>query len=217
MSDAHIVPQDALDLGFGSVVETMVLLYMSVTGGNDWIQYYKVFQQLQSYYHWLYLGFIFFFTFALFNILTALFVEKAVAASRPDRQQQMSLERRKFAEQAAELCELFSKMDRDNNGRITKEEFVECMEDGDIISYMLSVGLDVYDANYLFELVADSSGELEISRFVDGCMAVKGTASALDIQKQLAHIEHLERKLDSWEVEYWPALMSFAAGVHLRL
>ena len=204
-------------LGFGSVVETMVSLYMSVTGGNDWIQYYRLFEKLQSFYHWLYLIFIFFFTFALFNILTALFVEKAVAASRPDRQQQMVMERRKFAEQAGELRELFSTMDKDHNGRITKEEFMECMQDGDVISYMLSVGLDVYDAKYLFELVADSAGELEISRFVDGCMAVKGAASALDVQKQLAHLEHVENKLKDWEKQYWPAMMNFAAGVHIKL
>ena len=108
-------------------------------------------------------------------------------------------------------------MDKDQSGRITQEEFLECMRDSEILSYMLSVGLDVYDAQYLFELVADNQGELEISRFVDGCMAVKGAASALDVQKQLAHIEQVEHKLEAWEKEYWPALMSFASGVHLKL
>eukprot|EP00439_Symbiodinium_sp_Y106_P061797 s2444_g9.t1 len=217
LSDAVFPASDAKQLGFGSVADTMVLLYMSVTGGTDWHLYYDLLKMLGSFYHWLYLGFIFFFTFALFNILTATFVEKAVDASRPDRQQQMVLERRKFAEQAAELRELFSKMDRDNNGRITKEEFDECLEDGEVLSHMLSVGLDVYDAHYLFELVADQTGELEISRFVDGCMAVKGSASALDIQKQMVLIAQLESRLDSWEKDYWPPIMSFAAGVHLKL
>ncbi|CAE7730453.1 Scn11a [Symbiodinium sp. CCMP2456] len=217
LSDAVFPASDAKQLGFDSVGDTMVLLYMSVTGGTDWHLYYDLLKMLDSFYHWLYLGFIFFFTFALFNILTATFVEKAVDASRPDRQQQMVLERRKFAEQAAELRELFSKMDRDNNGRITKDEFDECLEDGEVLSHMLSVGLDVYDAHYLFELVADQTGQLEISRFVDGCMAVKGSASALDIQKQMVLIGQLESRLDSWEKDYWPPMMSFAAGVHLKL
>ncbi|CAJ1446458.1 unnamed protein product, partial [Effrenium voratum] len=54
-------------------------------------------------YHWLFVGFTFFFTFALVNILTALFVEKAVEAGRPDRDRKILEQRKKFAAQAEEL------------------------------------------------------------------------------------------------------------------
>ena len=62
-------------------------------------------------YPWLWLLFIFLFTFALVNILTALFVEKAVEGAKPEREYRILHERKKLVEQAAELRELFFKID----------------------------------------------------------------------------------------------------------
>jgi len=62
-------------------------------------------------YPWLWLLVIFLFTFALVNILTALFVEKAVEGAKPEREYRILHERKKLVEQAAELRELFFKID----------------------------------------------------------------------------------------------------------
>ena len=47
-----------------------------------------------------------------------------------------------------------------------------------------------------------TQGVLRVTRhrgFVDGCMAIKGSATALDMQKQLYYIQELSRTLQTWE------------------
>ena len=191
---------------FGSVVQTMLSLYMAVTGGNDWSLYYHLLQHT-GIYQYLFLGYTFFFAFAIYNILTGIFVERAVAANMPDREQQIMQERRKLLEQADELRYLFSCLDLDASGLISLDEFLKCMKNPRIVAYMSSVGVSVHDVEYLFRIVANENDEVEIDRFVDGCMAIKGSATALDMQKQIYHIQQLSQKLKSWEEMYWPVLM----------
>ncbi|CAJ1392078.1 unnamed protein product [Effrenium voratum] len=192
---------------FGSVSLSMLSLYMAVTGGNDWSLYYWVLQELGSVYHFLFIGYTFFFAFAIFNILTGIFVERAVAASLPDREQQILQERRKLLEQANDLRYLFSCMDLDASGQISLEEFLRCMKDPKIVAYMSSINVSVHDVQYLFKIVANQNDEVDIDRFVDGCMSIKGNASALDMQKQLYYIQELFQTLRDWETTYWPSLM----------
>ncbi|CAK9109649.1 Sodium channel protein type 11 subunit alpha (NaN) (Sensory neuron sodium channel 2) (Sodium channel protein type XI subunit alpha) (Voltage-gated sodium channel subunit alpha Nav1.9) [Durusdinium trenchii] len=235
---AQQAPPELLDLvmeTFGSVLKTMLSLYMAVTGGNDWSMYYGILESLGSFYHLIFIitqqhrsiassrhfgtswvdlqlpthaimlfpfadeAYTFFFAFAIFNILTGIFVERAVAASLPDREQQILLERRKLLEQANELRDLFSCMDLDDSGNISLEEFLCCMKDPRIVAYMSSVGVSVHDVQHLFKIVANENDEVDIDRFVDGCMAIKGSATALDMQKQLYYIQELSRTLQTWE------------------
>mmetsp|Transcript_66846 Transcript_66846/g.157486 ORF Transcript_66846/g.157486 Transcript_66846/m.157486 type:complete len:582 (+) Transcript_66846:25-1770(+) len=191
---------------FGSVIRTMLSLYMAVTGGNDWSLYYSILATT-GIYQYLFLGYTFFFAFAIYNILTGIFVERAVAANMPDREQQILQERKRLLEQADELRYLFECLDLDSSGFISLDEFVKCMKDPRIVAYMSSVGMSVHDVEYLFRVVANEDSEVEIDRFVDGCMAIKGSATALDMQKQFYHIQQLSSTLKSWENLYWPTLM----------
>lgn len=43
---------------FGSVLKTMLSLYMAVTGGNDWSLYYSILGQLGSFYHFLFIAWL---------------------------------------------------------------------------------------------------------------------------------------------------------------
>lgn len=200
--------RDAVMAHFGSVLQTMLSLYMAVTGGNDWSLYYTMLEQMGSFYHILFIAYTFFSAFAIFNILTGIFVERAVAASMPDREQQILLERRKLLEQANELRDLFACMDMDNSGFISFDEFVNCMKNPRIVAYMSSVGVSVHDVQHLFKIVDNENDEVDIDRFVDGCMAIKGAATALDMQKQLYYIQKLTQKLQDWERRYWPKILA---------
>lgn len=192
---------------FGTVGRTMLSLYMSVTGGADWSLYYDLIERTGFVYPWLWLSYTFLFTFALVNILTALFVEKAVEGAKPEREYRILHERKKLVEQAEELRELFYKIDLDHSGAISFDEFMSCMMDYNIITFMSSLGIEVNDAELLWKLVAGQDGELEIAHFVDTCMAVKGQASTLDIQKQLMSIERVAETLRRWEQNFWPLLV----------
>lgn len=126
----------------------MLTLYMAVTGGSDWVIYYDILYELGSFTPLLFVGYTFSFAFAIFNILTGIFVERAVAANMPDREQQIVLERQRLREQADVLRDLFScswagldelfqvakGMDLDSSGTISLDErlglswFPSCFE-----------------------------------------------------------------------------------------
>ncbi|CAE7870325.1 dnaJ, partial [Symbiodinium necroappetens] len=178
----------------------MLSLYMAVTGGNDWSVYYEATLAMGSFYPVVFLSYTFFFIFALFNILTGVFVERAVAAALPDREELIAQERKKILKQVEDLRALFKALDSDRSGKISKAEFLADMEDDRIVSYMHTLGLDMHDAEHFFDLLANDRNqqEVDIDTFIEHCMSMKGTATAMDLHKQMVQAEtdvfKLERK-----------------------
>eukprot|EP00913_Durusdinium_trenchii_P018409 g17294.t1 len=175
---------------FGSVLESMLSLYMAVTGGNDWSMYFDTVSMCGVFYTVLFLLFNFFFVFALFNIMTGVFVERALTAAIPDRDELIWEEQKKLAKQVEDFKELCKEFDTDGSGMITREEFRNHMRNDSMVSYMASVGLEMHDDQ-----------EVTIDRFVEGCMAMRGNATALDVQRQLFESKRLEDNLNAFRKE----------------
>merc|ERR1719313_1533501 len=49
--------KDAIDADFSNVTDAMMTLFMSLTGGNDWVEYYRTIQELGSVYSVLFIFF----------------------------------------------------------------------------------------------------------------------------------------------------------------
>eukprot|EP00434_Breviolum_minutum_P019320 symbB.v1.2.017028.t1/scaffold1285.1/size129168/7 len=123
--------------------------------------------RIGSFYPAVFLSYTFFFIFALFNILTGVFVERAVAASLPDREELISEERKKLFQQVEDLRNLFKALDTDGSGKITKAEFINDMKDDRIVSYMNMIGLEMHDAEHFFDIIADDCEEVDIDAFIE--------------------------------------------------
>ena len=54
---------------------------------------------------------------------------------------------------------------------------------------------------------SDASSETSCC-FQSRGMAIKGAATALDMQKQLYYIQELSQKLQDWERRYWPKILT---------
>lgn len=191
---------------FGSVGDSMLSLYLSVTGGNDWSVYYVVMTHIGSFYPAVFLSYTFFFIFALFNILTGVFVERAVAASLPDREELINEERKKLLKQVEELRALFKALDTDGSGKISKAEFINDMKDDRIVSHMHTLGLEMHDAEHFFDIIADNCEEVNIDAFIEHSMAMRGNATALDMRRQLIQLSKVAEQLHVWDEERWPYL-----------
>merc|ERR1712232_1109074 len=166
---------------YGDVGLTMLNCYMAVTGGNDWAFYYDYVKLCGMLYANMFVFFTFFFVFALFNILTGIFVEKSVCAAVPDRDELILEQSRKAKMEAEEFRQLCKQFDNDNTGTISLMEFMGCMESERMVAYMASVGLEVHDVELFFRIVASGEESVDINRFVEGCMSMKGNASGLDM------------------------------------
>lgn len=192
VSDTQV---EEINSSFGSLYTSMVSLYMAVTGGNDWGYYLDLVKKAGVFYELLFLMFTFFFVFALLNILTGVFVEKAVVAAQPDREEIILEQRRKTMEDAHEFKHLCHLLDTDHTGTISKAEFMQSMKNELLTSYMAAVGIEVRDVSLFFDMIGisqDDGEEITIERFVDGCMAMKGLATNFDMQKLIAHVEELK-------------------------
>merc|ERR1719230_1236580 len=78
--------------------------------------------------------------------------------------------------------ELFMEIDSDGSGCITVEEFEDCVQDEQMLSYFKAHNIDVSEVASLFTMMdVDGSGEVEIDEFVDGCVKHQVTAKSIEI------------------------------------
>jgi len=179
---------------FGSLAKTIISLYMACTGGDDWSKYYHIVTCAGSMYGWVFIFYTFVLYFALFNIVTGTLVDKAMTSNKPDRAALVLNQRKMFAEQKAQFLAIFKAMDPNNSGMITRSKFLRCMEKPAVLTYMASIDVAVDDVELFFDTVVqprqnedgdNEEAEVPIEKFVEGCMHMKGTATAIDMQRQL--------------------------------
>lgn len=183
---------------FGTFKNTLISLYMAVTGGDDWSKYYDMMSCTGPIYGYAFLVYTFIVPLALFNILTGLLVDQAMSTRRPDRADRILAQRRMYQEGRGQFLEVFHAMDEDGSGRISREEFMHCMNNPAVVAYMASIDVAVHDVALFFDTVAGNMVEEEdrvevpIEKFVEGCMHMKGSATAIDMQRQLyeTHLIH---------------------------
>merc|ERR1719231_723886 len=126
-SDADIQGEtlDKVNHYFGSVEAAGLGLFMSTTGGISWVEMYEVVVLGGGIVSFAYLFFIGFFGFAVITILSGIFIEKALAASQPDREAQALEQRRNEESECEEMRKLIQQMDADGSGSLTLPEFVK--------------------------------------------------------------------------------------------
>jgi len=93
------------------------------------------------------------------------------------------------------IYKVFLDADSDRNGALTKEEFLEQVEQPKVARYFEEIGIDPKEAEYLFTILDyDGSGELDASEFVGGLLKVIGTAKAKDIMAVHCELRRSEKE-----------------------
>lgn len=175
---------DTLQETFGTVQSAMMTLFQGTTGGTDWKDIYDVVGKGGSTPKVIFLSFIIFFNFALFNIITSTFVDKALRLARSDEDlviAERSEEEKKVENQ---LRELIRRLDEDESGYITIDELQKATEDERILHKFDMLGITVRDVQTFFHALKLHAHEdhLTVDLFVEGCMKMKGPPSSLEVQ-----------------------------------
>merc|ERR1712039_864721 len=97
--------------------------------------------------------------------------------------------------EAQEMRRLFHTLDMDQSENITLQEFKTSMDNEIMAAYMISIGLELHDVEAFFETVCGRDESVNIDEFVEGCMSMRGAATALDVQKQLHEARLLKCQL----------------------
>mmetsp|Transcript_60847 Transcript_60847/g.145015 ORF Transcript_60847/g.145015 Transcript_60847/m.145015 type:complete len:794 (+) Transcript_60847:201-2582(+) len=180
--DARI--QDDIERSFGSVGYSMLSMYMAITGGRNWGELFHLLELVSVGVAYMYIAFLVISIYGLTNVVTAVFVESAMQATQNYRD--LLVQEMFIRDQATvkHMKEIFQSIDTDGSGTISAHEMDLFMKDETLAlqEYFEALGISANDTETLFKLLdRDSSGEVDIDEFCDGCMRLGGTAKSFDI------------------------------------
>jgi len=174
---------DEMQTYFGSMLMTLLTLFMSISGGVSWWEVMQLLIEVSLIYAFLFVFYVLVTVLAAMNIITGIFVNDAMEAARADHDLMMQLEQQGTKALMASLQSIFSEIDQDKGGTITFEEFEKNIKRDEVRVIFQMLGIDVTDAVSFFKVLdADGSDVLEIEEFVMGCLRFKGNAKTIDIE-----------------------------------
>jgi len=109
---------------FGSVQQCIFVLFSGTTGGHDWGETYSIVETagpITSGCYTLYIGVV---GLAITNVITSIFVDKAIRIASPGLHEQMMLKRREDLDLISDLRNLFSMIDVDTSLTISRSELL---------------------------------------------------------------------------------------------
>eukprot|EP00929_Paragymnodinium_shiwhaense_P116445 TRINITY_DN8599_c0_g1_i1.p1 TRINITY_DN8599_c0_g1~~TRINITY_DN8599_c0_g1_i1.p1 ORF type:complete len:779 (+),score=176.52 TRINITY_DN8599_c0_g1_i1:131-2467(+) len=177
------IQRDDITFYFGTVYRAMVTLLEICVGHGDWEGKYLLISDTGIWNANLFIFFTVFFTVAVWNIVTSVFLENTIRVSQPDREAELLEKHRHDVEDAKELMRILRMADVDRSGMVSLDEFEEFMTNETFREYFDMRGIDVKDTEMFFHMIATSTGcdEVDLEAFVGSCLRVKGTATSIDL------------------------------------
>jgi len=201
-----------VEIFWGSIPKSVLTLYMSITGGDDWRTVVNVFWKSDDEFIYVttaisFVVFIAFTTLVMLNLVTGVFVEGAQRIIREDLD----------AELMNMAATVFIEADCDHSKSITADEWNEQLYMGHLDDYIRAVGVSRAEATQLFQLLdQDDSGEVTIVEFVRGCLRLRGAAKAMDVAGAFHHMKKAIRNIEEQLAEINGKVQSQAAGAHIQ-
>lgn len=202
---------DRLLDAFGSVEAAMLSLLMATTGGEDWVKLYDTLRPLGDFALGIFIFYIAFMHVAVMNIVTSVFLDKAMTIAQPNVETVMLTKREKDMADTKELTELVSQMDTQKKGVITFSDFQQFMQTPKFRLYFDVRGLNVKDTAMFFRMLASSAltrpvegredHVVDLHSFVAGCMRLKGAASSMDMYTlswEMKILRNTQEKVIEW-------------------
>jgi hypothetical protein len=177
---------DQILRNFGSVELTIFSLFQAITGGEDWVRLYRMIEACGIMSQAIFLFFIAFFSIAAWNIITSLFIEKAMQVVQPKTRDLMVNKRIQDKADAMEITEMCKKLDIDAQGGLCLVDLLKFIEDDEIMEALIVRDLDIRYPQTLYDMLKglnpqQSSTSVRIQDFVNVCLKMRGAATRLDL------------------------------------
>jgi len=177
---------------FGTLATSLVSLFASICGGQDWQDVYLPLTRLGWAYGYIFIVYIFFVVFGVLNVVVGTFVDSAYQVSQRDRDFVVQCEVERNRKYMEDIKTFFFEADTDHSGMLTLEEFEAHLQKDKVKAYFQALQLDISQARALFMLLdTDASNEIELSEFIGGCMRMKGDAKSIDVNMLLFQNEKM--------------------------
>jgi len=139
--------------------------------------------------------------FAMFRIITALFLRDTLAFASRDAEAAVQEKMRQKESYASKLLDFFDAADTSKDGFLTLNEFQAILEEDAVKTWMSIMEVDVHDAEHLFNILDNGDGLVTPDEFVQGILRLKGQARSQDVLRIMHCCDKLVQdmaKLKDW-------------------
>jgi len=184
---------------YGTVSRAMLTLFTSISGGRDWQEAMDPIWHISSFYGLMFLLYIVFILFGVLNVVTGVFVDRALEIAAQDKDFVVLEEMQSRKQEAKDLTDFFNMLDADGDGCISLEEVTQDRGKGGLQNYMFAMQLDTEALLELFTILdTHQTGKLDIQTFIDGCMRIRGHARAIDLHAFLHESRYKFSTIDNY-------------------
>jgi len=186
---------------YGGVGKAMLTLFMSITGGLDWIDAYTPLEPIGPLVCMLYLIYVFLSLLCVLNIITGIFVENATKITTRDDEMVMMEQLQERNKWFDDVKELFKAADTDGTGTLNADEFAVKMQDFRMQAWLRKIGVHVetYSAHGLFALLDfDGDGILGLEEFAHALQSVHGNARSVDLARVSKDCRAIRKELNEF-------------------
>jgi len=167
---------------YGSVAQSMMTLFMAITGGIDWGDALKPLKPLGWGYDVVMVVYISFLVFGLLNVLTAVFVESAGNISNIDKELAIQQQMINQASMVKNIAGVLSKALDEGSSTISIERLENLLKSEEIQAHLQIFEVGASQAKRLFHLLdIHGSGHVEMEDFVIEIVKLKQSAKGVDI------------------------------------
>jgi hypothetical protein len=214
--ESHLADFEGL---FGSMPRTMLTLLQATTGGIDWRDVYDVLNEAGNTVSFCFVLYVLFFVIAVWNIITATFIEKMAKMSKPDNDALAMEERQRNFVVAANLRELLESMDLDSSHTLSHAELKACISSPVLQDFLLAHDVHIYEASTFLEMIFEHGDvdSLNIETLIAYCLRIKGQATSLDLHTMryelVSGLQRTQALLEALEGQLANLRRRSAAGV----
>jgi len=182
--DDHLTAVRAL---YGSVLKSMVTLFMSTTSGIDWKDAYEVLEISGWVVQLIFIFFIALFTISVWNIVTSTFVEKAMKLAQPDLDTMVFEKHVQDQKDTAELETMFQPFATVNEHGCSDVDLTALQSAAEAKKFRASLavrGIDIKNIELFYGMLNSlNQGQgVDVLTLVAACVRMRGVATSIDVQ-----------------------------------
>eukprot|EP00929_Paragymnodinium_shiwhaense_P019676 TRINITY_DN13335_c0_g2_i1.p1 TRINITY_DN13335_c0_g2~~TRINITY_DN13335_c0_g2_i1.p1 ORF type:complete len:705 (+),score=175.58 TRINITY_DN13335_c0_g2_i1:150-2264(+) len=167
---------------YGSVMTSVYYLFAGVVGGISWTYLSEPLFEVSLVSGPLFCFYIAFCYFAVMNVVTGVFVDKAIRTAEQDRDTQSADTLQQLFDNDAKVSAKHRVSTRDEHQYITWPEFESKLSCPQMAAYLDELNVSAQDAAGLFDLL-DEGGQGRIAKadFISAAFRLRGPAKALEL------------------------------------
>jgi len=198
-------PTAAIDFGFfmrvyGSLPKTMLSLLETFSGGTGWFAVMGPVMSISWVYGVAAIFFVCFTIFGVMNVVTGIFVDRALYISQVDRSVVVREEMQKTQSCMEELKHEFRRMDSHGNGTLTREEARCSLDKPEVKGLLAALHVNVSEPGQLEQLCdlldPEETNAIAIDDFIQACLRLRGVASSLDLCAVMLEVSSVRMRLE---------------------